>query len=126
LRLTLERGDAAMAGLRLQHSATEFTDVLVAWRSGRLVVDTRRAKGPHGADYAVDTATLVEPGATLERTTLHLILDHSVLELIADDRHALSTRVYPDGPPVDRVELLALGGAARLASLEAWTLAPRG
>lgn len=126
LRFTLERGASAMAGVRLRHSETDFTDVLVAWHSGRLVVDTRHAKGPHGADYAVDTATLVEPGETLERTTVHLMFDHSVLELIVDDRHALSTRVYPEGPPVDIVDLVAIGGEARCVTLEAWELSALG
>ena len=125
LRVTLERGDSAMAGLRFQHSETEYTDVLVAWNTGRLIVDTRYARGPHGARYAVDTVPLIEPGEKLERTTLHLMVDHSVLELIADDRHALTTRVYPEGPPVDRVDLIAIGGEARLASLEAWELSDR-
>lgn len=122
LRVTLERGDSAMAGIRLQHSEAEYTDVLVAWNTGRLVVDTRYAKGRHGASYAVDTVPLIEPGETLDGTTLHLVVDHSVLELIADDRHALSTRIYPEGPPVDRLELVAIGGEAWLASLEAWEL----
>jgi beta-fructofuranosidase len=123
VRATLERGASAMAGIRLRHSESEHTDVLIAWSTGRLMVDTRHAKGPHGADYAVDTARLTEPGAALERITLHLILDHSVLELIADDRHALSTRLYPVGEPLDGVEVRAIGGAARVASLEAWILA---
>ena len=126
LRATLERGEGAMAGIRLQHSATEHTEILVAWDTGRLVVDTRNAKGPHGASYAVDTLPLIEPGEKLARTTLHLFVDHSVVELIAEDRHALTTRVYPEGPRIDRVDLVAIGGHARFTSLEAWALAERG
>lgn len=125
LRLTLERGASAMAGVRFQHTETDHTDVLVAWRTGRLVVDTRRSKGAHGADYAVDTATLAPNAETPERVTLHLMLDHSVLEVIADDRDAVSARVYPEGPAVDRVDLVAMGGEATVVSLEAWPLALR-
>ncbi len=125
VRATLERGSAAVSGLRLQHSASEHTDVRIAWRTKRLIVDTRHAKGPHGADYAVDTAPLGVPSEPLERVELHLYLDHSVLELIADDRHALTTRVYPEGPAIDRVALTAVGGEARVVRLEAWSLARR-
>jgi beta-fructofuranosidase len=124
VRVTLERGSSDVAGVRLRHSATEHTDVVVAWRTGRLIVDTRRAKGPHGADYAVDTTRLARPGETLERATLHLVLDHSVLELIVDDEHALTTRVYPEGMPDDRIELIAAGGEAIASRLEAWGLKP--
>jgi beta-fructofuranosidase len=126
LRATIERGDAAMSRIRLRHSEAEHTDVTIAWNTGRLIVDTRQAKGPYGADHAVDTAVLVEPGGTLTRTTLHLIVDQSVVELIADDRHALTTRVYPEGAPLDRLEVAALGGEDRIVSLEAWALAAGG
>jgi len=122
LRLTLSRGSAAMAGVRLRHAPGEHTDVVVAWEAGRLMVDTRRAKGPHGTDYAVDTLPLVRGGAALERVSLHVYLDHSVLELIVDERHALTTRVYPSGPPLDEVALVANGGTATVETLEAWQL----
>lgn len=39
-----------------------------------------------------------------------------------DDRHALSTRVYPSGPELDAVEVVAHGGVARIERLEAWRL----
>jgi beta-fructofuranosidase len=58
--------------------------------------------------------------------TLHLYLDRSVLELIVDDRQALSARVYPQGAPLDRLEVAALGGEDRIVSLEAWAVAAGG
>jgi beta-fructofuranosidase len=122
LRATLARGSAAVSGLRLRHTPSEHTDVLVAWDAGRLLVDTRHAKGEHATDYAVDTAPIKADGERLEHVDLHLYLDHSVLELIVDDRHALSTRVYPSGPELDAVELVAHGGVARIERLEAWRL----
>jgi beta-fructofuranosidase len=122
IRAILSRGTAAMSGLRLRHTPTEHTDVLVAWDAGRLLVDTRHAKGDHATDYAVDTAPIAADGERLERVTLHLYLDHSVLELIADDRHALSTRVYPSGPELHAVELVAHGGVARVERFEGWRL----
>jgi len=122
LRLTLTRGAAASSGLRLRHSASEYTDVTVAWESGRLMVDTRQAKGAHATDYAVDTAPLAGDGATLQRVGLHVYLDHSVLELIADERQALSTRVYPSGPELHAVELVADGGVGHVERLEGWRL----
>jgi beta-fructofuranosidase len=122
MRMTLSRGTAAMSGLRLRHTPTEITDVLVAWDAGRLIVDTRRAKGDHATDYAVDTVPLWTDGERPEHVTLHLFLDHSVLELIVDDRHALSTRVYPSGPELHAVELVAHGGVARVVRFEGWGL----
>ncbi len=122
IRLTLSRGTAATSGLRLQHTPTEATDVLVAWDAGQLIVDTRRSKGDHGTEDAVDTAPLRTDGERLERVTLHLYLDHSVLELIVDDRQALSTRVYPSGPELHAVELVAHEGVAHVDRFEGWRL----
>ena len=122
LRLTFTRGAAATSGLRLRHSPSEHTDVTVAWEAGRLMVDTRHAKGDHGTDYAVDTVPLAREGAPLQRVALHVYLDHSVLELIVDDRYALSTRVYPSGPELHALELVAHGGVAHVERVEGWQL----
>jgi len=125
LRLTLERGAASVSGVRLRHSDSEYSDVVIAWQTGRLMVDTRHAKGAQGGGHAFATAPLGDAAERPERVSLHLMLDHSVLEVIADDRQALSARVYPEGSPVDRIELVAAGGDGVLVALDAWELTAR-
>ena len=54
---------------------------------------------------------------------LHLYLDGSVLELVANGRLTLNTRVYPSRDDSLGVKLFADGGVSRLGLLEVWTLA---
>ncbi len=122
VRCTVVRGRGTAAGIRFRHAAGQHTDVLVAWETGRLLVDTRWSKGTHAGEYAFDVAPLVDGGRRLERVTLHVYLDHSVLEVIADDRHALTARCYPVGPAEHDVLLVSEAGDACFEQVEAWRL----
>ena len=124
VRCAIVRGTASSAGIRLVHAAGQYTEVLVAWFTGRLLVDSRWSKGVHGSEYAFDTAPLERDGAPLERVTLHLYLDHSVLEVIANDHRAVTTRCYPIGPPDFDVHLVAGDGDAHFEQVEVWRLDP--
>jgi beta-fructofuranosidase len=124
VRCTIVRGTASSAGIRLHHAAGQHTDVVVSWSSGRLLVDGRWSKGPYGNAYAFDAAPLADGPEPLDRVTLHLYLDHSVLEVIANDRWAVTARCYPYGPPEHDVSLIAIEGDAHFDRVEAWRLDP--
>lgn len=53
---------------------------------------------------------------------LRLFIDRSVVELFANRRHYLSKRIYPAAPDSLGVRAYAVGGEARLVSLDAWRM----
>ena len=58
-----------------------------------------------------------------ETLKLHLFLDRSMLELFANGRRCLTSRIYPIRPDDSLgIKLFASSGGARLKSLEAWPL----
>ena len=56
-----------------------------------------------------------------EPLTLRVLLDHSVVEIFANNRFCLTTRLYPQGRDSLGVKPFAEGGA-ELLDLEAWTM----
>ena len=63
----------------------------------------------------------LNPGEPL---ILRIFLDRSILEVFANSRQCVTQRIYPTRTDSTGVSLFARGGAARLKSLQAWTLAP--
>jgi beta-fructofuranosidase len=82
-------------------------------------------EGPQGAPgkLTINDKSIDLPRGTNPERECHLFLDASVAELICDQKHAITTRIYrkPDGPL--RVEL-ANSDLRDTVSLEAWQLRP--
>lgn len=57
-----------------------------------------------------------------EGLALHVYVDHSVIEVIANGRTCLSTRIYPTREDSLGMGAFAAGGSASLESLRAWRL----
>lgn len=57
-----------------------------------------------------------------EGLCLHMYLDHSVLEVIANGRACLSSRIYPTRPDSLGVGVFSAGGAVVLEGIRAWTM----
>jgi beta-fructofuranosidase len=51
-------------------------------------------------------------------------LDRSILEVFANGRQCLTQRLYPSRPDSLGVKLVARGGQATGARLDAWRMAP--
>jgi beta-fructofuranosidase len=58
-----------------------------------------------------------------EPLRLRVFLDHSVIEVFANDRACLTARIYPTRPDSLGVGLFAHGGAAQLRIGHAWQMA---
>ena len=60
----------------------------------------------------------------LEENTLELrvFVDRSVVEVFANRRHYLARRIYPSRPDSLGLQLFAVGGKARLRSLDVWQM----
>lgn len=61
------------------------------------------------------------PGAPLK---LRVFVDQSVIEVFANDRQAITRRVYPTRQDSVDVVLFAGGGEARFKRVEAWEMMP--
>ena len=61
---------------------------------------------------------------TGELLDLRIYLDHSIMEVFANGRQCLTQRIYPTRADSLSVATFARGGAAKLASLEAWDMNP--
>ncbi len=110
-----------VCGLRL-FSPDEQEQTRVVYDAGNhsLYVDRRRSNAAGGADlhaHPHEGVLRLEPGEPLD---LRVFVDHSVVEIFANDRFCLTTRVYPQSESL-RVEPFAHEGAA-LLGLEAWTM----
>jgi len=72
------------------------------------------------------TNTVEAPFALREGETLKLrvFLDGPVLEVFANDRHCVTTQIFPALPESRQVRFCARGGTARLVRGRAWDMAP--
>ncbi|MFB6168713.1 MAG: GH32 C-terminal domain-containing protein [Haloferacaceae archaeon] len=97
---------------RAERTAIRYT------HENELVVD-RSASSRAGVGTTESQRMPVSPYD--EPLSLRAFLDGSVVELYANDRHCLTSRVYPAGESTG-VSLAAEGGRATVASLAAWQL----
>lgn len=117
-------------GLRIRYGACLDQNVLVYFRPAaeEMVVDrsasttlpgvnTQRESGPHTLFYRKDPSS---GSVELEKLHLRLYKDGSVLELYANDRFALSTRIYPETTKAQTLELYLVGGAEGDAATATW------
>ena len=63
----------------------------------------------------------LERGALLR---LHVFVDRSVLEVFANGRLCMTSRIYPTRPDSTAIGLFAAGGPATLRSMEVWSMKP--
>lgn len=117
-KLSLERGSAKQTGLKLRYG-DEFTLLYVDWQTSELVIDKTHSSHNEAAYRDLQKASFEQSLNTLD---LHLYLDHSTLEIIANETTSLTTCLYPETSTGVAVTLVSVGGTTTLR-LEAWELA---
>ena len=113
---------SASCSLKLRCSPREDEVTVLSYDAlnQQLSVDTTRASLATDVERGVTIAPLeLAPG---EQLRLHIFLDRSVLEVFANDRVCLTSRIYPSRPDSRRVQVTAAGGPARLRMLTAWRM----
>jgi beta-fructofuranosidase len=119
---TIDPGSAASVALRVRRSPGGEEETVIALRRAvrALVVDRSRASldrlargGAHGGHL---------PLASGDPLRLHVFVDGSLLEVYANERLAITERVYPTRVDSTGVMIDAIDGAARLLDLRIWTL----
>ncbi|WP_280587005.1 glycoside hydrolase family 32 protein [Halorubrum sp. Boch-26] len=88
-------------------------------RDGTVSVDRAPSSGDHHA--FADTQSMAAPPYD-EPLSLRLFLDRSVIEIYANGRHCLTSRVYPTRDDAVEISAVAEGGRASISSLSAWEM----
>ncbi|MFB6152543.1 MAG: glycoside hydrolase family 32 protein [Haloarculaceae archaeon] len=118
LEIALDDSDAAVLSVFESPDREEVTEVRYTSDS-RVVVDRSRSSRDGRATTSPQSmaATPVD-----EPLSLRAFLDGSVVELFANGRHCLTSRVYPTRADSTGVSLAAEGGRVRVSGLSAWQL----
>ena len=117
-----EPGDVTRLGLQMVCSpdGVEHTDLVYDPTRSRLTMDRSHSS-------VSDTVQCEEQGDTLalapqETLQLRVFLDKSVLEIFANGRFCLASRVYPARADSLGFKLFVQGGCARIKSLDIWPM----
>jgi beta-fructofuranosidase len=118
----IDPGDTTAVGLRVRCSPGGEEQTLITWDADLRVLATERqqSSAASDADLSVHAGEFDLPAG--EPLQLRVFVDHSVIEVFANGRAALTTRVYPTREDSLGVGLFACGGQARLVSLDAWQI----
>jgi beta-fructofuranosidase len=122
---TFAPSDGAEFGLVVRRSpdGEEETRIVCDRRAGRLAVDRSRSS------LDPETTRDVQGGeftpAPEEAVTLHVFLDRSVVEVYANGRRCVTSRVYPSRSDSLGVGIFACGSAT-VTRLDAWQIADAG
>jgi beta-fructofuranosidase len=124
IQAEFELGTADLAGLTVRSSPSgeEHTSITYNRTKAQLLVEREHSslspdadRGPQGGSF-----TLAES----ETLKLRIFLDASVIEIFANDRACLTSRIYPSRPDCLGVGTLAKEGTARLKALDVWEMRP--
>jgi beta-fructofuranosidase len=118
----LAPGDAAMCGVDVLRSpdGAEYTRVVYDWARRRLEIDRRRSSSNAEDQHDVQGADLELLDGELLR--LRIFVDRSIVEVFANGRACVTSRVYPSRHDSLGVALFAEGGAAEARSIDVWEI----
>ncbi|WP_348607337.1 GH32 C-terminal domain-containing protein [Halobaculum rarum] len=124
----LRLGDAETVGLSVLESPAATERTAIRYDGETVTVD----RGDSGGDERVNRAPrgmpvgdgddAAEAADADGEVSLRVFVDGSTLELFANERRCLTTRVYPTRADADRVSAFAVGGDAEI-EIDAWTMA---
>ena len=131
LEIEMAPGAARRTGVKVRRSPSGEEETLVYYDAveKKLTIDTRRsgtdtASGPAFIDRepkAVEAGPFALRGG--ETLKLRVFVDKSVVEVSANDRQAVTRRIYPTRGDSLGVALFSAGGGAEVKKLSAWDLA---
>ncbi|WP_135366035.1 glycoside hydrolase family 32 protein [Halosimplex halophilum] len=123
LRAEIDVGDAAEVGLSVLRSpdGDEATTVTYWDDADALGIELgQSSENPAARSRPPEVGSLSL--ADDERLDLRVFVDRSIVEVFANGRRTLTTRVYPDRDDSVGLSLSARRGAARLESLDVWDM----
>jgi beta-fructofuranosidase len=123
MEMVLEPLGVERCGVKVYCGPDGDEETIVGYNSAdqTLFVDTRRS-----SSIGLGVRGMEEGPFSLqqdERLRLRVLLDKSVVEVFANDRQAITRRIYPTASSI-QVKLFSTGGATRVHSLTAWDMMP--
>ena len=120
LRAEIRLDDAEECGLVVRGSPDGEEETLLRYtRESDLVVDRSASTTDHRASSEPISMPVTPVDESL---SLRLFVDGSVVEVFANERHCLTTRIFPTRSDSDGIALYAADGRAVFEDLEVWTL----
>jgi beta-fructofuranosidase len=120
IEFILDEATEVGVGVRCSPDCVEQTLILYDRVQGMLHID--RQQSSLNVDVTRDIRSGPLPLAAGEQLILHIFLDRSVIEVFANYRLCMSSRVYPSRTDSQGVGFFARGGRARIKVLDAWEL----
>lgn len=136
LALEIQPGDAKQVGVKVRCSpdGEEETPIVYDDDAGTLRVELAKSSiDPYlqhlefvmGAPNPAVTAQIAPfTLADGEPLRLRILLDRSIIEIFANERQAVTQRIDPARADSLGITLFAVGGNARVVSIDAWDMAP--
>ncbi|MGO8731327.1 MAG: glycoside hydrolase family 32 protein [Terriglobia bacterium] len=124
IQAEFEPGASEAVGLTVRSApdGKEQTSITYHRASSRLLVERERSSLSPDVDHGSQGGPFVL--AEDETLKLHVFLDASVIEIFANDRACLTSRVYPSRSDSLGIGTFARGGNARLKALNIWEMRP--
>jgi beta-fructofuranosidase len=107
-------------GVRCAPDGTEQTLIRYDRLQGHLVIDRQRSSLSEDVERDIRAGPLTL--AADEPLLLHIFLDRSVIEVFANYRLCMSSRIYPSRTDSLGIGCFVLGGSARIKALDIWEM----
>jgi beta-fructofuranosidase len=123
LELSFDPGAGSIFGVKVRCAADGSEETVVGYdvSSKQLFVDTTRSSAAGmGLKVRESGPLTLKPG---EQLKLRVLLDKSVIEVFANDRQAITRRIYPAAGS-RRIKAFSTGGASQLTSAVLWDMMP--
>lgn len=122
IRLSIDPMSSYQVGVQIRTSPNgEETTLLYYDTSTRKLVFDATRSGERGRKVIEEAPFELADQEPLE---LRIFVDHSVVEVFANDRQGITRRVYPVRNDSDQVKLFCSGGEAHFGSIETWEMMP--
>lgn len=110
-------------GLKVRCSPDDQEQTCIVYQSAAQQISIEREQSSINPDVDRENCSVVLESITGELLTLHIFLDHSVLEVFVNGRCYLASRIYPERHDSLGIELFCCKGRVMVKSLNIWQLA---
>ena len=113
-------GDAEKFGLKLRCSPNRAEETLISYSRVEGKMEIVRERSSLSPEVLRSTNSGSLHLASNESLRLHLFLDRSVIEVFANNRLCMTSRIYPSRTDSLDIDLFAQGGTAKLKLMRIW------
>ncbi len=121
-KFILDEATEVGIGVRCAPDGAEQTLIRYDRLQGRLLIDRQRSSLSGDVERDIRSGPLTL--AAGEALFLHIFLDRSVIEVFANYRLCMSSRVYPSRTDSLGVGFITRGGSSRIKKLDVWEMRP--